>query len=196
MYACGEILLYSLNPWQFHWSLGIIDRQLHRMARCGKSKTDPHVCSNLHRLLAKTGKLLDVKKSTVPLWIRYSRKRPQQALVNYPVLRVTDWMDTIFRHGGHFALGGNSLDNPEPFREELCQFWRNYKVIDPTFAFFAKFPESEWRNCIPVAIHGDEGRGRLKSPIMIVTLQMILPLKGLKHNMQGSLIFTSNICFL
>ena len=110
-------------------NLGITDRQLSRMAKCGKSKTDPHTCSNLHRLLAKSGKLLDVKISTLPLWIRYSRKRPQQALVKYPVLRMTDWVDCIFRHGGHFFLGGQSMDNAEAFGGQLYNFWENYQKV-------------------------------------------------------------------
>ena len=158
------------------------------MAKCGKSKTDPHTCSNLHRLLAKSGKLLDVKISTLPLWIRYSRKRPQQALVKYPVLRMTDWVDCIFRHGGHFFLGGQSMDNAEAFGGQLYNFWENYQVVDPDFAFFREYPKAEWNRSIPIAIHGDEGRGKAKNPVMVVTVQILLPISGKKTNMQGCLI--------
>ena len=97
-------------------NLGITDWQLSRMA--------------------KSGKLLDVKISTLPLWVRYSRKRPQQALVNYPVLRMTDWVECIFRHGGHFFLAGRSLDYAREFGVELHKFWENYKVVDPDFLFW------------------------------------------------------------
>lgn len=182
----------------FHWTfqnhdfeqsfiLGIMDKQLKLMAKCGKSKSDPHACSNLHRLLMKTGKMLDVKISSIPLWIRYSRKRPQQALVNYPILRMTDWVDSIFRHGGHFFLGGRALDESESFLQDLHKFWENYRVVEPDFPFFQNVPKKEWKTCIPLAIHGDEGRGRSKSPIMIVTVQAIMPLVGKKTNMKGTL---------
>ena len=164
-----------------------MDKQLKLMAKCGKSKKDPHVCSNLHRLLAKTGKMLDVKISSIPLWIRYSRKRPQQALVNYPILRVNDWVDTIFRHGGHFFLGGKPLDESMSFRQQLRDFWKNYRVVEPEFPFFRTVPETEWETSIPLAIHGDEGRGKGKSPIMVVTVQVIMPLDGEKTNMKGIL---------
>ena len=171
---------------------GIRDKQLGLMAKCGKSRADSHVCSNLHRLLKRTGKMLDVKISTTPLWVRYTKKRPQQALVNYPILRITDWANTIFRRGGHFFLGGHSLDNPEPFQRELQKFWERFQVTDPDFPMPQK---SEWSKCIPIAVHGDEGRGRLKSPIMIITVQPILPLIGCKTNMQGNLIFEYVVFF-
>jgi len=157
------------------------------MAKCGKSKDDPHSCSNLHRLLMKSGRMLDVKISTIPLWIRYSRKRPQQALVNYPVLRMTDWVDCVFRHGGHMFLGGNPLGKSNHFRQDLRQFWERYKVVEPDLSFFGTVPECEWDTCIPLAIHGDEGRGKAKSPLMVVTTQVIMPLSEKKSNMQGNL---------
>ena len=157
------------------------------MAKCGKSKADPHACSNLHRLLQKTGRMLDVKISTIPLWVRYSRKKPQQALVKYPVLRMTDWVNCIFRHGGHMFLGGAPLDESKPFRQDLRQFWENYRVVDPDFPFYRTIPKCEWDTCIPIAIHGDEGRGKAKAPIMVMTTQVIMPLKGAKSNMKGIL---------
>lgn len=164
-----------------------MDRQLKLMAKCGKSRKDPHVCTNLHNLLAKTGKMLDVKISSIPLWIRYSRKRPQQALVNYPILRMNDWVDTIFRHGGHFFLGGKPLDESMLFRQQLRDFWKNYRVVEPEFPSFRTVPETEWETCVPLAVHGDEGRGKGKSPIMVVTVQVIMPLDGEKTNMKGIL---------
>ena len=54
---------------------------------------------------------------------------------------------------------------------------------------FTEMPESKWGSLIPVAIHGDEGRGRLKNPVMVVSLQSLLPLHGKKTNMQGLLGF-------
>ena len=114
------------------------------------------------------------------------------ALVNYPILRMVDWANTIFSRGGHFFLGGHSLENPEPFQQELQRFWERFQVTDPNFPIPQK---SEWSKCIPIAVHGDEGRGRLKSPIMIITVQPILPLIGCKTNMQGNLIFEYVVLF-
>ena len=101
---------------------------------------------------------------------------------------MTDWVHCIFRHGGHFFLGGQSLDNAEAFKGQLCNFWENYQVVDPDFAFFREYPKAEWDRSIPIAIHGDEGRGKARNPVMVVTVQILLPISGKKTNMQGYLI--------
>lgn len=159
------------------------------MAKCAKSKKDPHACENLHNLIRNNGNQLPVKVSTVPCWIRTSRKRVHQVLTNYPVLRMVDWVKTIFSYGGHFFLGGKSLDDAGSFREDLTTFWRNYQVIDPSLPFFAGPGrcESSWANTIPIAVHGDEGRGKCKNPIMVTSVQPIMPLCGNRTNMQGFL---------
>lgn len=72
----------------------------------------------------------------------------------------------------------------DEFEVELEQFWTNYAIVDPGFSFFASHSRSCWRRAIPVAIHGDEGRGKAKNPIMVVSLQVVLPVKGTLSNMQ------------
>ena len=124
------------------------------------------------------------------LWVRTSRKRLAQRLVHYPVLLPSDWVNTLFNCGGHFFLGGRSLESRDTLRDvgaELDQFWRRYRIIDESFPMFADVPEHEWKRSIPVALHGDEGRGKAKTPVMVVSLQCILPLVGKKTNMQGCL---------
>lgn len=160
------------------------------MAKCGKSRQDSHACNNLHKVIKKHDVQLPVKVSTVSCWIRTSRRRVHQVLTNYPVLRIVDWIQTIFAYGGHFFLGGRSLDHLDAFRTELHTFWRNLKVIDPGCPLFdgpGALKEDEWERCIPIALHGDEGRGKAKNPIMIVGVQPILPLCGERTNMGGSL---------
>ena len=167
----------------------MVDSQLRRLAKTGKSKKDSHVCSNLHRVIEKTGKKLPVKIKTVPLWVRYSRKRPQLAFVNYPVLRITEWARYIFDSGGHFFLGGRSMDHLPTVRQELREFWERYRVIDPTFAPLQTWAAGDprWEFNIPIALHGDEGRGRGKQAIMILSVQPVLPLHMHSTNMRGRL---------
>lgn len=171
---------------------GIIDPALSRLASCATSRAggSKHACEKLHRVISRDHKKLDVKVSTIPLWIRYTRKRLAQSLVNYPVLRIPSWVECIFKHGGHFFLGGRTLDELPAVRQELRTFWQNYRAIDKDFPMFTEMPESKWGSLIPVAIHGDEGRGRLKNPVMVVSLQSLLPLHGKKTNMQGNSLCT------
>ena len=136
------------------------------------------------------GRRLNVKKSSVELWVRSSRKRLAQRLVNYPVLLPSDWVDLLFSYGGHFFLGGRSLESQDTLKEveaELDQFWTRYRVIDESFPMFHDLAREEWKRCIPIAIHGDEGRGKAKAPVMVISFQCILPLVGKQTNMQGRL---------
>lgn len=157
------------------------------MAKCAKSRTDPRACENLRKYINKNFKQLPVKVSTVRCWIRTSRKKLSQTLTNYPVLLPTDWARTIFSYGGHFLLGGQPLDDLTSFQNELVTFWRNYQTIDPNLPFYREHGEKAWAFSIPIAVHGDEGRGKGKNPVMVIGMQPILPLSGKKTNMQGCL---------
>ena len=158
------------------------------LAACGKTRTDPHTCDRLDKCIGKMGRRLDVKVSHVALWTRSSRKRVAQRLVNYPVLLPSDWVNLLFSYGGHFFLGGRSLASPGTLTEvetELEEFWSRYHVIDKDFPMFQTVPKAEWKRSIPIALHGDEGRGKAKSPVMVMSIQCILPLVGKQTNMQG-----------
>lgn len=82
-------------------------------------------------------------------------------------------------------MGGCTLDDPSAFMAKLQTFWRNYKVVDPSLPFFRKHDENSYSSCVPIAIHGDEGRGRAKQPIMVISIQPLLPLGDKKSNMEG-----------
>ena len=126
-----------------------------------------------------------MKVSFVRLWVRTSRRRVHLIPTNYPLLRLPDWVSCSFRYGGQFFLGGCTLDDPSAFVMKLQTFWRNYKVVDPSLPFFRKNDESSYSICVPIAIHGDEGRGRAKQPIMVISVQPLLPLGEKKSNMEG-----------
>ena len=192
---CGGIeLVFCLG------FLGVVDRSLQRPSSCGSAAKNAtytgHACEKLHRVIAKEKRKLDVKISRVPLWVRYSRKRLAPAFVHYPVLRMPDWVETIFKNGGHFFLGGRSMDMWPQVQNELLHFWSAYKKIDSDFPLYKDMPERKLGSCIPVAIHGDEGRGRLHNPVMVVALQTLLPLVGKKTNMQGYLAYRTAIFYL
>lgn len=165
--------------------LGLSDPLLSKMARCGKSKLDSHICRNLHTTVRKFSKAMPVNLSSVRTSMRLSRKRPQEVPVQHPVLHLSDWVECIFNRGGHFFLGGQSLDHAEQFREVLVDYWEKYHAIDPGF----NVPRSQWNEAIPIALHGDEGRGRQKLPVMVMAAQTIIPLFANNSNMAGTFSF-------
>lgn len=56
-------------------------------------------------------------------------------------------------------------------------FWDSYRTVHSTHELFAQFA-NDLHHTIPVAIHGDEGRGKRRSNTTIITMEAILGLKG------------------
>ena len=169
------------------------DPLLAKMAKCGKSKLDSHICRNLHATARKFGKILPVQISRVPTMYRLSRRKPKRVKCKYPVMFLSDWAECILDMGGHFFLGGKSLDEVDMFGVQLEDFWTKYQQSNPDLGFFRDVPKSEWKLSVPLAIHGDEGRGRLKQPVLVMSLQTILPTQEGKSNMAGCFGWFMNI---
>ena len=69
-------------------------------------------------------------------------------------------------------------------------------MADPGFRFTQETPQAEWCRCIPIGLHGDEGRGKAKQPVMVISLQTILPVNKGKSNMTGPLRSLLDIFFI
>ena len=174
------------------WNLqGLADPLLSKMAKCGKTKLDSHICRNLHTTVRQFKRLLPVKMSTVQTHVRLSKRRIQEVRVAYPVLHLSDWVECNFNLGGHFFTAGLGLDKADQFQQELIDFWKKFTAAEPGF----DLPQSQWGESIPLAIHGDEGRGRLKQPVMVMATQTIIPLSSKSPTWLGSLAGNS-FCFL
>ena len=157
---------------------------MERMAKCGNKRVDFHACRNLHNLIRRKGKILPVHVSFLEMQKRMSRKKLNMVPVAHPIVRLSDWARVSFKAGGHFFLRGNSLANAAAFGLELQEFWSHFGATHPDFPL----PDANKRAWhIPIAIHGDEGRGRAKQPILIIAFQPLLPLQGQKSNMRGLL---------
>ena len=59
----------------------------------------------------------------------------------------------------------------------LGRFWERYSYIDPSHAAHAKAPDDRART-IPVLLHGDEGRGLAKVPVLVESLQPLISWMG------------------
>ena len=200
--SCGTACKGGYKPPPKVWCLGkgwrhaltirgLADPLLKKLSKCGKTKTDSHIQRNLHRTMRQFRKVLDVELGTIKAKIRISKRRGTCLEVDYPVVRLSAWAETIFNHGGHFFLAGQSLDYAEEYGKVLVDFWSKFVDCDPDFGF--DIPRSQWSGLIPVAIHGDEGRGKGKSPCMVVSIQPILPLFNRKTNMEGHLVHNTSL---
>lgn len=77
-------------------------------------------------------------------------------------------------YNGIFLLGGLTLNNLPEIRAKLARFWKNLEMVDGEAT---RFPEQT----IPFMIHGDEGCGQAKRPVLIVSFQPVLGWKKDAH---------------
>eukprot|EP00435_Cladocopium_sp_Y103_P054921 s920_g18.t1 len=129
---------------------------------------------------------------------------------SFPVLDLRDTVDYLIRSNNLPKLFG---DQPvEGIQGTLLEFWRRYKVEWPDFEIYdaALQGKVSLSRCIPVYVHGDEGRGFKRSGVMILSVQGALgrgtrpfqlkhPLQRVRHikmglNLQGSS-FNSRLLF-
>ena len=138
------------------------------------------MCRNLHKLIHSTGKTLRVELNTVTT--------PVQVLCGKPgVLHLSSWAKLVLGQGGQMLLGGFTLDQETEFRTMLATFWRNYRFVRPELDLYAR-DDFDLSATIPMGYHGDEGRGKLKRPIMILAHQPIISHKGPQFtNLSGCL---------
>lgn len=192
VFVSGLTIRYPLL-WSSLWFLGIADTELSLLAEPKNVKVS-HGCRRLHAFAAKTGRRLPVEVVLVPTIVRrISKARVREVDYDYPTLPLSAWMETAFSFGGHFFLGGRSTDHFAEFSNILRDWWLSYKAVDPNLPFYKDFPEDAYGFSFPIAIHGDEGRGRYKRPIMIFSYQPVITNFDGKANLKGPAKSVQNI---
>ena len=152
------------------------------------------MCRNLHRLIERSARALPIQISKTNVPIRLSKVgRPLRTkTVQYPLLRPSDWARCIFKLGGQFFLAGQTLDQIDSFSECLELFWRRHKHIQPEIHF-----EGSPGLAIPFCLHGDEGRGKGKKSILVLSLQPLVTSPDMsKSNLSGYIFIMALSCFV
>lgn len=160
--------------------LGVKDPVLEDIGRSGRtsSKSYRNISRNFHRRLSKSGKVLPVKVSMERVWVRQQRPRVRQIQLAYPMIALRDWGELLLNSHPNLMLGGFSLKQVSEYTEMFTRFWTRYQHLDPSHPIYATHPESVRGRCIPFLVHGDEGRGKGKVPILIQSFQMLIVPKG------------------
>ena len=160
--------------------LGVKDPVLEDIGRSERtsSKSYRNISRNFHRRLSKSGKVLPVKVSMERVWVRQQRPRVRQIQLAYPMIALRDWGELLLNSHPNLMLGGFSLKQVSEYTEMFTRFWTRYQHLDPSHPIYATHPESVRGRCIPFLVHGDEGRGKGKVPILIQSFQMLIGPKG------------------
>lgn len=147
--------------------LGVYDHALDDFAGRNKSQ---NYSRTLHRAIHRKNKTLPVEVSSVNVKVKVARKR-KVIIKPWPVIHLSSWMKECFgnrKYEGFFFLGGRRLEDWNSAQELFKTFWDRYSKIDPDAV--PKHPSQT----VPVYLHGDEGRGLGKRPLLVISFQPVM----------------------
>ena len=156
----------------------MIDPQIEEIAQLGAGNYH-NAARGLHRYVHRSGKTLDIPIQTIPLRVRRMKRTGGETTMQWPVLRLSTWIRTLIESGGaEFLLAGHQAHEEAEYREIFSRFWERYRSLDPGHAVYAEKTEQERSLTLPFAVHGDEGRGLGKCPVLVETFQPLISFLG------------------
>ena len=137
--------------------------------RASQPSSGNNACRDAHTLVNKWGLSWKVKYSYLPLHI-------DGRDIEVPYISPKDFLKFLLGKHPELLLGG--VDDLELGRKHLESFWQNYGEIHPEHVLFQETNHTERRlsNTLPLAFHGDEGRGLKKGNTCVVMMETVLGL--------------------
>ena len=188
-----------------------MDPEVEELSRFATSKSarkrGQNASRDFHRWVHRTGKAFPVpiRRLKVPVRVKRRNKNGKRIVydkkVDYPVIFLSDWFEAVMRTNPSFFLGGYDLYSEEDsWTSMFAEFWTNFAGVEPNHPVLEKSPEERSRS-IPIAIHGDEGRGLAHVPLLVISFQVLIPSSGPnKLNMSQQLVLfflgLLSLCFL
>ncbi len=142
------------------------------LTQMGSWRNPAHWSRNLHRLIYKFGLTLMVEMTMLEVPVLCHN---QEVLLPWPILKFSSWLKLIFkRMEGQPVLAGHKLANVDAWQSMFREFWRKYQEAFSGHKVFEQKNKSKLARCLPVLLHGDEGRGKLKRAVMATSVQPLL----------------------
>lgn len=155
-------------------NLGVYDEKVADFVKCHSSKTSDNYSRAMHRLIHRKDKTLPVQIGSVQVKVKIPRRR-KVVLSPWPIIPLSNWMRVCFedaKYSGFFFLAGHKLDSWAAAQDGFRTFWERYCKLDKHVQ--VDHPEST----IPIYLHGDEGRGLGKRPLLVVSFQPVMSWLG------------------
>lgn len=136
-----------------------------QLARCNASSNSERDAQRL--LVDKLELALDVPISFLPTG--------DKNLV-VPLLKLRDWAKWIVDHNLWHMLSGLQQPDAKRSASQWSSFWQKFRAYSPHHTVFAKADRGEidLSRTAGILVHGDEGRSRRRSAIMILSWHSIL----------------------
>lgn len=152
----------------------------YRMTKSGN--TGKNAARDFRNFVHREGKTFPVEISIHKVPVRQKVKTKhgvryvKEIVTQYPLLLLSKWMKTILETCPKFMLGGHDISE-FGYLDMFGKFWENFRSEAPDHPLFER-PVDQRRATIPIGFHGDEGRGLGKSPVLILSYQVLIPHTG------------------
>ena len=134
-------------------------------------------------MLAKPRYTLQVEVSKEYVPVRDLRSREDTKAL-WPFLKLSAWAKHELERGGEMLLGGHNIRDERLWKEMLTDFWARYRDLDTGHPVYTSGLDPGL--VIPYMVHGDEGRGRQKLPLLTISFQCLISHYGPHRlNMSG-----------
>ena len=145
-----------------------------KVAACSRIKRT--ACRDITRLIRRTpGTTLDIPIDVCLVTVKL-RKPLRRETVWWPILRMDSWCKFFLEKKPQLLLAGHTVDGDWP--GTFLKFWNLYKKVDGTHPIYES--GYDLSGCVPIYVHGDEGRGQLKRPYMVVSWQNVIGFGGME----------------
>ena len=144
------------------------------MKVAGAYRSRKTACRDITKLIKRTpGTTLNIPIDVCEVQVKL-RKPIRGVKVWWPVIRMDSWCQYLLRWKPQLLLGGHAVAGN--WRGLFREFWSNYKLVCGDHPIFS----TNWDlgTCVPYHFHGDEGRGQLKRPYMVVSWQVVISHHG------------------
>ena len=137
---------------------------------------DPKTACRVVRALIKRTPGVALKIPIDVCEVHVKLRRPIRVLQCFwPVLSINGWVHYLVASKPQLLLAGHARDGD--WHSTFTHFWRQYQKIEPNHPIFTS--SFDPGTCVPYYIHGDEGRGQLKRPYMVISWQCLIGMHGL-----------------
>lgn len=165
---------------------GVVDPEVEKLARYWRSasgRVGKNSSRDFYRYIHRDNKVfhVDISRTRLPI----KRKKPNKSgrpinmelEVDYPVLHLSSWMKSILPSHPGFFLGGHSLGNFDQWGDMFERYWDRFAEAEEWHPALNK-SRLDRRRTIPIALHGDEGRGLARVPLLVQSFQVVIPHNG------------------
>ena len=128
-------------------------------------------------------RFLSQKKLTLPIRIT---NLGQSKNLRHPVFLLRNWMDYVVNKNLLHVLAGLRKRNPRRQAAIFSEFWQLYKLENadhPVYDLEAR-GLLDLSKCVPLAWHGDEGRGRRRKPFLVCSYHSLIG-QGVKPGLEA-----------